>query len=73
VTTSRFQSGAESTVERFAMRGMPIELVDADRFYATLELAQTEHYENTADNLLSRSRSLSRVLKNEHLSTKGKL
>lgn len=73
VTTSSFQSGAESTAARFAMRGMPIELIDADRFYGTLEIAQTEHYQSADDDLLNRSRSLSTVLHNEQLSTKGKL
>lgn len=44
VTTSCFQSGAQSTVDRYAIRGYRIELVDAMRFYDTLKLAQSTTY-----------------------------
>jgi restriction system protein len=65
VTTSRFERGAAPTATVFAMRGMPIELVDADRFYAALEIAQAEHYAEDAAALIARSREHSMVLHNE--------
>lgn len=45
VTTSTFQSGASSTVTRFARRGIDIELVDAPRFLQALKIAQRQRYE----------------------------
>ena len=68
VTTSGFQRGAESTATRYAMKGRPIELVDADRFYSALELAQAEVYAGTADDLIAHSRELSKILQNEYRS-----
>jgi len=49
VTTSTFQSGAHTTVERFCLQGMPIELVDAERFYDALGLAQRTRYKSISD------------------------
>jgi restriction system protein len=40
VTTHVFQSGARDTVERLSTRGYKIELLDAQRFYDRLTLAQ---------------------------------
>jgi restriction system protein len=47
VTTSRFQSGAHSTVERFAARSIRIELFDAQRFYEALRIAQRKAFSAT--------------------------
>jgi hypothetical protein len=44
VTTSTFQSGAASTVERLEPRGYGIELMDAHRFYEALRIAQRTRY-----------------------------
>jgi restriction endonuclease len=66
VTTSHFQSGADNTVSRYAMRGMPIELVDADRFYSALEIAQAGHYAQESDELIRMSREMSDILRDEH-------
>jgi restriction system protein len=49
VTTSTFQRGAESTADRFETRGYKIELVDAQRFYDALKLAQRTMYGSFAD------------------------
>ena len=49
ITTSSFQSGAHSTTERLRLRGMPIELVDAKRFYEALGLAQRSMYKSIPD------------------------
>ncbi len=40
VTTSTFQSGAEATASLSGLRGFPIELYDAKRFYDALKIAQ---------------------------------
>ena len=40
VTTSRFRSGATEAATLFGLRGYPIELIDADRFYDMLGIAQ---------------------------------
>jgi restriction system protein len=45
VTTSRFQAGAVGTVDRLSRRGYRIELMDADRFYDALKIAQRARYE----------------------------
>jgi hypothetical protein len=66
VTTSSFQRGAASTVQEYSMRGWPIELVDADRFFSSLELAQLEYYEQDTTDIVSLSRSKSKVLTNEY-------
>lgn len=42
VTTSRFQSGVEKTADCSAEAGFPIELIDAERFFAALSITQTE-------------------------------
>ena len=44
VTTSRFQSGSQKTSNLSALRGIPIELIDADKFYAAMKIAQRERY-----------------------------
>jgi restriction system protein len=44
VTTSRFQSGAQKVCNLASMRGIPIELMDADKFYAALKIGQREPY-----------------------------
>jgi restriction system protein len=51
VTTSSFQSGADRTVRRASLGGFPvkIELVDAQRFYEALGLAQRSAYETLSD------------------------
>jgi restriction system protein len=50
VTTSDFQSGAHSTVDRLErFRGMRIELVNATRFYDQLQLAQRNRYQSVND------------------------
>ena len=40
VTTSRFRRGAVEFAARSSLRGYPIELVDATKFYQTLKIAQ---------------------------------
>jgi len=40
VTTSRFRSGAQDEADTAAERGFPIELIDADKFYRALGIAQ---------------------------------
>jgi restriction system protein len=40
VTTSEFQSGAERTANLSQIRGFPIELMDAEKFYDALKIAQ---------------------------------
>lgn len=42
VSTSRFQSGANRVVGLAALRGIKIELLDAERFYDSLKIAQHE-------------------------------
>lgn len=49
VTTSSFQSGAYPTAEKARLRGIPIELVDAERFYHALGLAQRKAYKRFSD------------------------
>jgi len=44
VTTSRFQSGADSTAERYLKSGYRVELYDAQRFYDALQIAQRTMY-----------------------------
>jgi restriction system protein len=44
VTTSSFQAGATSTAQRLEDRGYKIELMDADRFYGELKIAQRNEY-----------------------------
>jgi restriction system protein len=45
VTTSGFQSGVPGTAGRFAARGIPIELLNAQRFYDALRVAQINRYQ----------------------------
>ena len=47
VTTSNYQSGAESAAQVSGMRGYPIELIDADKFYEKLEFVQISSYSKT--------------------------
>jgi restriction system protein len=49
VTTGEFQSGAFRTAEIAAKRGVPIELIDAPRFFEALKIAQREKYRSSAD------------------------
>jgi len=49
VTTSSFQSGADRTARLAAMRGKPIELFDAERFYDAMKLAQRDMYTHDQD------------------------
>ena len=49
VTTSRFQRGAGRTSAQAQMRGIPVELIDAKRFYHVLKIAQRRHYETATD------------------------
>jgi restriction system protein len=49
VTTSDFQSGAQPLTERLAARGTRIELVNANRFYEELKLAQRNRYRSLSD------------------------
>jgi restriction system protein len=49
VTTSEFQSGAESVATLSGIRGYPIELMDADKFYDALRIAQIESAEVTVE------------------------
>ncbi|HYR09025.1 MAG TPA: restriction endonuclease [Longimicrobium sp.] len=49
VTTSSFQSGAERTVAMAGLRGTAVELVDAERFYDALGIAQRNAYQNASD------------------------
>lgn len=49
VTTSRFQSGASKTANLAMVRGIPIELIDANRLYDALRLSQREVYSSPED------------------------
>jgi restriction system protein len=49
VTTSSFRSGAVASAQRFAGRGVPIELLDADKFYDALKMARRPPYEDFED------------------------
>lgn len=51
VTTSGFQSGADNAAQLSSSRGIPIELVDAQRFYQALGIAQQEYYKTIKDPL----------------------
>jgi restriction system protein len=44
VTTSSFQSGGERTADMSTRRGIPVELMDAERFYGALQIAQINAY-----------------------------
>jgi restriction system protein len=44
VTTSFFQPGAKRTVDLSALRGIPIELINATDFYDALQIAQRNRY-----------------------------
>jgi restriction system protein len=57
VTTSEFTRGASDTATLAADRGMPIELVDAARFYAELGLAQIASGELIAERISDYARS----------------
>jgi hypothetical protein len=46
VTTSGFQSGGETTTEKYKTRGYEIELLDAGRFYDKLTIAQRNMYDS---------------------------
>ena len=49
VTTSSFQRGAHLAVRRSADLGKPIELVDSQRFYDALRIAQRSQYTSSTD------------------------
>jgi restriction system protein len=49
ITTSSYQSGVIQAVEKSSIRGIPIELIDAERFYHALGIAQREMYKNIKD------------------------
>jgi restriction system protein len=49
VTTSSFQSGADKVAKLSKSRGIPIELVDAERFYQALGIAQRATYKCVKD------------------------
>lgn len=40
VTTSKFRSGAKKAAKGFSNRGLPIELIDAERFYDALKISK---------------------------------
>jgi restriction system protein len=46
VTTSRFRSGAVSASSRFGELALPIELIDAGRFLAAIEITQRPAYDS---------------------------
>ena len=45
VTTSTFQTGASGVASKAAERAVPIELIDADRFYQALQLSQVNQFD----------------------------
>ena len=49
VTTSRFTSGAPQVAQKSALKGIPIELMDAPAFLDALKIAQREKYRTTRD------------------------
>lgn len=49
VTTSSFQRGATRTATLAALRGIPVELIDAPRFYAALGISQRNLYATSSD------------------------
>jgi restriction system protein len=49
VTTSRFQSGATPTTLRAALRGVPIELFDAEKFLHALKITKHNMYRSIDD------------------------
>ncbi len=51
VTTSSFQRGAARTTQLFKLRGVPIELVDAQSFYDALKIAQLQHIDRDWKNV----------------------
>ncbi|QOZ06889.1 restriction endonuclease [Bradyrhizobium sp. CCBAU 51765] len=42
VTTSKFERGSARTIDRLRVRGYPIELIDAPRFFDMLKLTQID-------------------------------
>jgi hypothetical protein len=49
VTTSNFQSGANRTAARAALRGIEIQLIDAEKFFDALKIVQRKNYETSYD------------------------
>lgn len=49
VTTSSFQSGVPAFAEALSLRGHPIELVDAKRFYDALKITQRPIYKSAKE------------------------
>jgi len=49
VTTSKFQSGASGVAKRAALRGIQIELIDAEKFFDALKIVQRKNYEKGPD------------------------
>ncbi|MDF2116379.1 restriction endonuclease [Roseiarcaceae bacterium H3SJ34-1] len=54
VTTSSFQSGAEGTAAKFAKKGYKIDLMDSQRFYDVLRLAQSNTIRDMSEEAASR-------------------
>jgi hypothetical protein len=49
VTTSSFQRGAQATVDRLAIKGYAIELMNSDRLFDALRIAQRKRYRSGRD------------------------
>lgn len=49
VATSSFQSGAKNTADMAAARGLPIELLDANRFLDAMKIGRRNAYKSTHD------------------------
>jgi len=49
VTTSRFQSGANEVARLYKLKGIAIELIDAEKFYQALGIAQRAAYKDVND------------------------
>ena len=49
VTTSSFPRGAKRAAREADLRGTPVELIDAPRFYDALGIAQRKLYESSSD------------------------
>jgi restriction system protein len=49
VTTSKFQAGAKKTVEGASMRGIQMNLIDAEKLLELLKISQLADFENSPD------------------------
>lgn len=63
VTTSDFQSGCSTTAEKYSSRGLPIELLNAERFYEALRIERSDVF-LSSDELVD---ALGRVPKAVHV------